>query len=234
MESPGSVTNVPPQFYPCHRQPRCFVSILRRSAPLPTSSASSTTREHSLFIGIPVAVVPSDIPSQTEGYPSLQAIRGLRAVNQGCDVSTADPGFDGASVPSSMTFTSTRLAHSASGSTSTARVVTSEQRSQNTSCFYSYPRHDAQRDDCVLHQVLSPATAVVLAVCAGAQAQGKRLRSPPQAFVRLIIFLDPGDLNLHCASLPVSEVPTPSVSLSVSQRSFDPPPHQCSVRLARH
>ena len=50
-----------------------------RSAVPPTSSGSSTTREHPLLIGSPVAGVPSSIPSQAEEYPSLKAVRRPRA-----------------------------------------------------------------------------------------------------------------------------------------------------------
>ena len=53
-------------------------------------------REHRLLIGIPVAAVPRGIPLQAEGYSSFEAVRGLRAVNRGCDVSTTDLGFHGA------------------------------------------------------------------------------------------------------------------------------------------
>ena len=59
-------------------------------------------------------------------------------VNVGVDVSTPYVGFYGASVPSSVTTSTSaaaRAAHSASGSTSTVRVVNSEQRNQTTLCF---------------------------------------------------------------------------------------------------
>ena len=65
-------------------------------------------------------------------------------------MSTPYFGFYEASVPSSVTTSisaAARAAHSASRSTSTARVVNSERRNQTTLCFPQRPQPDAQRND---------------------------------------------------------------------------------------
>ena len=117
---PEICNECPSRFCPCRRHPRyaVIVDLLSRQRRVRVRVLLERIR-------VPVAAVPSGIPSQAEGHWSLEVVRGLCAVSLGVDVSTIDLGFyEPRFLSSVVTSTSTSAAaqavHSAPGSTSAA------------------------------------------------------------------------------------------------------------------